>query len=370
MKKSLALMIVSAFSLTLAACGSGSSAPATQAASQAAPAAESAAPQSDIPQVEAKTFRLGHSNSSAERDPDQYFAVKWGEHLAELSGGQLNIDVYGDAALGSEKDMFIMVKDNQLDMQVAATVSTSSVWTPLELFDLPYTVMNDAEYRALMYDDRGAFDFLREGLPENCNMHFFGLTESGARKLWGWGEAPKTVADLAGKKIRIADSAVHRMMWTMLGCNPANVAWSEVFSAHQQHVIDGGEWPVLVGNASGFYEVNDYVQSTDLYRLTKLAVMNKQVWDSLDSQSQEWLTEAYWLALDDQIKMIDEDTDKYIKEWEKSGCIYHDDFDKDEAYEILVPAVWDAFRDEIGADIMDKYTAAVAEVRKELEEKK
>ena len=358
MKRFLAMILALSMIFAFAACGGTSE----------STAPESGNPAADAPGAnkEVKTFRLGHSNSSQERDPDQYFATKWAEYLEEYSGGTLKIDVYGDAALGSEKDLFIMVKDDLLDLTLAGTVSVTSVYQPLQLFDLPYTVMNDEEYRALMYDDRGAYDFLREGLPRDMNMHFFGMTESGARKLWGAGEAPTSVADLAGKKIRVADSAVHRMMWTMLGYNPANVAWTEVFSAHQQKVIDGAEWPALVGNASGFYEVCDYVQSTDLYRLTKMAVINEKVWQSLTEEEQGWFTEAYWAALDDQIAMIDEDLAAATAQWEEAGCVYYDSFDKQEAYDILIPTIWDEFRDEIGGDILDKYIACVEEIRAEL----
>lgn len=314
---------------------------------------------------EVRTFRLGHPNASQMTDPDHFFATKWAEYVEEYSGGTLKIDIYGDASLGADRDLFVQVKDGMLDLAPTGTVNDGGVYTPLQIFDLPYVFMNDEEYRTLLYDDRGAYDFLREGLRDEMNMHYFGLTEAGAKKLWGTGDVPTNPEELVGLKIRVGDSAVLREIWDMFKCNAANIAWSEAFSAHQQKVIDGAEYAVLIGNSAGFYEVCDYVQSTDINRMVKLVVMSQPVWESLTAEQQECFTKAYWAALDDQIEMIDKANEEAISKWAESGCIYYETFDKEAAYELLVPTVWDDFREEVGSENLDKLVSVLEEIRSE-----
>lgn len=55
---------------------------------------------------------------------------------------------------------------------------------------------------------------------------------------------PRTVEDFKGIKLRIQSSSVLEAQMTALGANPQVLAFSDVYTALQQGVVDGTENPM------------------------------------------------------------------------------------------------------------------------------
>ena len=151
--------------------------------------------------VGAATFR------SADVHPKDYptvLAVKYmGEELSKATGGKYKIKVFGDSALGSEKDTVEQVKIGALDM---VRVNTAAVPRHRARVDDPVVPVPVPRHRALPQDDRTA----RTGdkiLAAFEKAGFIGLVmyESGARSMYA--KKPiKNLADVKGMKIRVQPS--------------------------------------------------------------------------------------------------------------------------------------------------------------------
>ena len=72
----------------------------------------------------------------------------------------------------------------------------------------------------------------------------------------------KTVADMKGLKIRVQPSKVFITMMELLGAIGTPIAFTELYSALQQGVVDGEENPVATIRSMKFNEVQKYLSLT------------------------------------------------------------------------------------------------------------
>src|SRR5512133_1156076 len=95
--------VVGSLSMLLAAC---SSTPAAQPTAAPAPAAPAAQPAAQFPKMDIKLGHPGVLDMSYHKG-----AVKFSELMKERTGGNVNVQVFPNSQLGSEKDMLEQVKN-------------------------------------------------------------------------------------------------------------------------------------------------------------------------------------------------------------------------------------------------------------------
>lgn len=70
---------------------------------------------------------------------------------------------------------------------------------------------------------------------------------------------------MKGLKIRTMTTPIHLEVFEALGANPTPMAFSELFSALQQGVVDGQENPLMNIYANKLHEVQKYLTWMDMY---------------------------------------------------------------------------------------------------------
>ena len=64
----------------------------------------------------------------------------------------------------------------------------------------------------------------------------------------------KSYEDLAGQNIRVMEMEQYIKLWSAFGCNPTPVAFSELYLALQQGLVDAQETPLDVILTNKLYE--------------------------------------------------------------------------------------------------------------------
>src|SRR5450830_944688 len=122
-------------------------------------------------------------------------AVKFmGEELSKATGGKDNVKVFGDSALGSEKDTVEQVKIGAIDMVRVSLASFNGIVPESMIPSFPFIFRDLAHFRKAIYGAEGdkilaAFD----------KAGFVGLAmyESGSRSIYS--KKPiRSVADMKG----------------------------------------------------------------------------------------------------------------------------------------------------------------------------
>lgn len=279
MKKSLAviLALVMVLSLTLSGCGSTK-----EDETPKAPTTGSTTEEAD-PHVVIKAGHTGNEESVY----NQCF-VKFAELVDEYSGGTVEVQVFGDAQLGAERDTLEGMQLGTVDMALA----DSSVWANFvpEYSMLSGFYMVENVDQAYAVSQSEVYDFLTAE-SENQGLHVLTWLFCGSRNVFGTKEWT-SFEDFAGAKLRTMENAVQQKAFSELGFIPIPMAMSEVVSALQQGTVDAAENALVTIHQMGFDDVAKYVSMTNHMYTTGVFAMSNSKWESLTAAQQEAVSKA------------------------------------------------------------------------------
>jgi len=223
------------------------------------------------------------------KDYPTNMAVKhMGDELSKATGGKYNIKVFGDSALGSEKDTVEQVKIGALDMVRVNTAAFHGIVPESMIPSFPFLFRDIEHFRKTMYGAQGdkilaAFD----------KAGFIGLAlyESGARSMYA--KKPiKSVADVKGMKIRVQPSDLWVSLIGAMGASATPMPFAEVYTGLKTGLIDAAE------NNYPSYEENKHFESATYYSETlhvmgpEVLVFSKKIWDTLSKDEQAAIRKA------------------------------------------------------------------------------
>jgi len=223
------------------------------------------------------------------KDYPTNMAVKhMGDELSKATAGKYNIKVFGDSALGSEKDTVEQVKIGALDMVRVNTAAFHGIVPESMIPSFPFLFRDIEHFRKTMYGAQGdkilaAFD----------KAGFIGLAlyESGARSMYA--KKPiKSVADVKGMKIRVQPSDLWVSLIGAMGASATPMPFAEVYTGLKTGLIDAAE------NNYPSYEENKHFESATYYSETlhvmgpEVLVFSKKIWDTLSKDEQAAIRKA------------------------------------------------------------------------------
>ena len=296
--------------------------------------------------VLASAFAFGSAQArdfrSSDVHPLDYPTVmtvkKIGEIINQKTNGQYNIKVFGNSALGSEKDTVEQVKIGALDMVRVNTAAFHGIVPESMVPSFPFIFRDIDHFRKAMSGAAGAqilAAFEREG--------FIGLAlwESGARSVYA--KKPiRNLADMKGVKLRVQQSDLWVSLAQAMGANPTPIPMAEVYTALKTGLVDAAENNYPSYETAKHYEAAPIYSETQHVMAPEVLVFSKKIWDTLSSQEQQIIRDA-----------VKEATPYYIDLWTKkelaskeatikAGAKYITDVNKAEFVAVMKP-VWDKF---------------------------
>ena len=152
---------------------------------------------------------------------------------------------------------------------------------------------------------------------------------SGLRMLsWNWYFGPRHLIsdrafpkpeELANVKFRCPPNPVWVETFKTLGATPVTIAWSEVYTALSQGVVEGAECPLSTMIGSKLYEVKKNVTLTGHFNAISGLVMSDKIFSSLTPEQQKILVEEAIKAGDWMTKVTVDKQAEYQKTLEGFG---------------------------------------------------
>lgn len=290
MKKTLATLL--AVSMLLTACGGGN-----------AQSAETESLKGDS----ARTSAEGSASHSGQKVTmkvsvgvsDNHFEAvaveKMKTYIEEQSGGNFTVEIFTGAQIGNDQEVFEGLKLGVADMLPCGTDIIGNFSKQFGLLSLPYLFDNEAQVVAVVEGEFG-----RRLLADLENIGYVGLGfgNFGFRHTTNSKKPINTVEDMKGLKIRTMTTPIHLEVFEAMGANPTPMAFSELFSALQQGVVDGQENPLMNIYANKLHEVQKYL-TLDGHVFTFVTfVVSKDWYDKLDSANQQILRDGVQIACD------------------------------------------------------------------------
>lgn len=292
---------------------------------------------------------LAHVNPMTDDDQYQKFATLFADKVTEATNGAVTFSIHGNAELGGEADVLTGFDLGTQDMAIVTNGYYAQVYGPSKIVELPF----------LFEDTQAAHDFLDsdivKGLAEN-------LYNDMGYKILGWGEGGfrnicsqkpiSTPDDLKGMKIRVPEWDMFMSTFQQLGANPTPMAFSEVFTAVQQGVIDGLEIPVASIYTGSYYEACKYVNLTGHFYNALTMSCSKTFWEGLSPELQEIFTTAAVEAGQEEREWLAGKEEEMLSNMEEAGCNINRDVDQAAFAEASAP-VYEEYREVIGSDLLD-----------------
>ena len=229
------------------------------------------------------------SHVVANDTPKGKAAEKFKQLAEKYTSGRVRVELYPNSQLYKDREEMEALQLGAVQM-LAPSVSK---FGPLgvrefEVFDLPY-----------LFPDAETVDRVTDG--QIGEALFARLEARGIKGLAYWDNGFKQFSanrplrepgDFRGLKMRIQSSKVLEAMVRQLGALPQVMAFSEVYSALQQRVVDGTENPVSNLYTQKMHEVQAHLTISDHGCLVYAVIVNRRFWEKLPLDDRAQLEKA------------------------------------------------------------------------------
>ena len=235
----------------------------------------------------APKYTFAVTNDSAEDTVTQLMTVKMAELLTAKSKGVFKVEVYGQAQLGSDRELAQSAQAGDIAFVFQTTAPQINFVPELAVFDLPMVFPNLKQARVAL----DKFQSVIAPSYEKAGFKILGFGDQGFRET-STNKKINGLADFKGIKIRTMENKYHMSFWRAIGANPTPLPWGEVYLSLQQGTIDGQENPLEVIVAGKLYEQQKYVVMTNHIIHSITIIMSKKIYDSLTPEEQKIIDEA------------------------------------------------------------------------------
>ena len=282
----------------------------------------------------------------------------------ERTKGAVKVEVYPNSQLYKDREEMEALQLGAVQMLAPSLAKFGPLGVrAFELFDLPYIFPNKETLYRVMDGDIGAKLFTMLNAKGITGLAFWdnGFKQMSANK------PIRTVEDFKGLKMRIQSSKVLEAQMKALGANPQVMAFSEVYSALQQGVVDGTENPMSNLYTQKMHEVQKHLTLSDHGYLGYAVIVNKGFWDGLPANIRATLDKAMADTTVFERKIAQEENDEALAKVKAAGTtqIYTLPYKDRVVWQQALLPVHKEFEEKIGRDMIQGAYLVAQQVEKE-----
>ena len=238
--------------------------------------------------------------------------------LAELSRGELSIQLRHSAQLGTEDVSWKNVRSGALDIaRVNFTVLVGEV-PSAKLLSLPYLFRSrDHMWRVL----GGDFGKRINAEVEKTGAVVLAYYDSGTRSFYTTKKPIRFRSDFEGQRIRVQNSPVYKDLITLLGGTPVVVPYDKVIDAFRKGEIDGAENNTMSYVSSEHYKYARYYSLDEHASVPEVLLMAKKTWDGLTVEQQNAVRTAATESSETMKKLWAEAEAQALAKAKKDGVV-------------------------------------------------
>ncbi len=289
----------------------------------------------------------------------------WADMVRERTAGRINIKLYPGTSLvqGDQTREFSAIRQGVIDMAIGSTINWSPQVKELNLFSMPFLMPDFQAIDALTQGEVGKDLFT---ILDKAGVVPLAWGENGFREVSNSKQAIKKPEDLKGMKIRVVGSPLFLDTFTALGANPTQMSWADAQPALASGAVDGQENPMAIFTAAKLHSVGQKHLTMWGYVADPLIfVVNKEVWTSWTEADRAIVKQAAIDAGKQEIGIARTgliEADKPVqKQIEGLGVTVTTLTPAErEAFVKATRSVYDKWKAQIGAGLVDKAEKAIA----------
>lgn len=272
------------------------------------------------PAFAVKTLKLGMVQT--DEHPHTIAARKFADLVKEKTKGEVEVKVFANSQLGNGISQVQAVKMGTLEAFMDGAGWYGQLVGEYYIFATPY-LMKDVAHTHRVARSPLATE-INEKLLSTHRVRMLTLT---------WDRLPrdviskkpvKSLADVKGMKMRVPELTSFAEGWRALGASPTPIAFSEIYLALQQGLIEGVELSMDMFYNLKLHEVAKNLTLTEHQAEPCAMIVNERFWATLSATEQA----AVRAALDEAGKLNSEliarDRTRIIDEMKKAGVTFHE----------------------------------------------
>lgn len=225
-------------------------------------------------------FVLTYAENQRTDYPTTQAAREFARLVEERTGGRVVIQVRHSGEFGTEQEVIQQMRFGGVDFARVSLSSLSDDYPILNVLQLPF-LYEDADHMWRILDGPIGQDFLQVF----AGQELVGLSwyDAGARSFYS--TVPIfSLEDLEGQTIRVQNSQMMADMVTLLGAEPVNFAFSDVYAAFEQGQITAAEnnWPSY--QSQHHYQLAPYYTVDQHTRVPEVQLASAMTWNQLPEE--------------------------------------------------------------------------------------
>jgi len=302
--------------------------------------------------AEAKTvIKIAHCGPDSIKSQWHQYAVKLKELAAEYSNNEIEIREFPAGQLGSEQTLIQKARIEDGFIGGGAINNLAPFAPSAGVFTLPYIFTSSGEALKLI---NGPFlDIVNERVVKEAGVRILPCLATSFRLITNSKKPVCSLEDLKGLKIRVPKNPLMVAAFQSWGINPHPLAWSEVFTALQQKVVDGQENPYISINSQKLYEVQKYVTEISYFFWIGTFVISERYYQKMAPDQRKVLNKAAMGAAKYEQQWAIDYTAKAKAAVIKEGMVVCKP-DDEEQWKEKARSTWPSFYDKVGGkDLVD-----------------
>ena len=242
-------------------------------------------------------------------------ATLWAaEEIKKQTNGRVIIKSFPSSSLGKEVEINEGLDFGSVDIIYTGTIFAGRSYGPMAISSFPFVIRDYDHWKN--YRDSDLFAEIKSGYEKKTNHNVTGFTYYGARHVTS-NKAVNTPADMKGMKIRVPNAPMYLMFPKSVGANPSPLAFSEVYLALQQGLVDAQENPLPTIKFKRFYEVQKYINLTGHMTNSIVTIVAKRARGKLSESDYDKLvtvTQQAAVRASDEINEAEQNLSKWFQE--------------------------------------------------------
>jgi len=238
-------------------------------------------------------IKMGHIMPAD--SPVDKAAHKLSEMVDQRTGGRIKIEIFPASQLGSQADMYELLRMNAMQMMWAGDYVALRAVAEFRGFHWPYTFNDEAHVARFMDGPMG--QIWMDEIRKRTGIETLGYMIRSARHLT-CNKPVYKVEDVKGMKLRSAQNPIYIKGFGALGFVVTPIAFGELFTALQQGVVDAQENPFDMIYGHGLYEVQKYLVLTRHQFSTYQLHINDKFFKGLAKEDQDMIRKSVKEATD------------------------------------------------------------------------
>ena len=298
----------------------------------------------------ATTIKLGYSTNSS--DPRGVASKLFKEEVEKNSKGNIKVEIYDSAKLGSDTQLIEGVINGTVDMTVSSAGNFGVYATNIGVSALPF-LFTDFNKAWKFMDSQIVADVNKE--LEATNIVVLAHYDNGFRCVTTTNKPVNKVADMKGLHIRTPANQIVMETMMALGAKPEPLDFGKLPAALKSGQFDSQENPIPVIYNNKLYEVQKYLSVTNHSYDAMPLVIRKDLWKKFSAADQKIIKDAALKAQKLNRTIVKEQTESLVKDLKAKGMTVTTPNLKE--FATATQGVLDMFADVYGKDLMNKVKA-------------